>query len=262
MTQGYTVNMALRCRKSLALLALAGLLLGAIWPAGGVALVRAESPAIVIDLSYVRGYSTWGPTNVTGVARLWPGEGVVVLNVHDLPHLPGGALYVAWLVNTSSGESLRLNTFNTSDAGDAEMDQIFDQALPRGANALLVTVGHPGDPAAMPGPQRTLVGYFPAQNSTPEPQPPASAASATPVPVAPAQETPAPTAPPQETPAPTAPAPTATPRARAGRGGAAPRTHHDSGGARARAHHPIVVILPQTGGASAALSHSGAALSR
>lgn len=223
--------MASRYKKSRALLAIVGLLLGGALPVGRALRVNAESPAIVIALSYVRGYSTWGPTNVAGVARLWPGEGVVVLNVHDLPHLLNGDMYVAWLVNTSSGESLRLDAFNTSDAGDAEMDKIFDQALPRGANALLVTVSHPGDPSALPGPQRTLVGYFLPQNTAPAPQQPA--ASATPAASAPSQ-----------------PAPTATPHARPSPGGgrAAPRSHHKH--SAVRAHHPVVVILPQTGGAS------------
>lgn len=240
--------------------ALVGLALGVALPVGGSGRVEAEEQALLIHLAYSRGYSNWGPTNVSGAARLWPSEGVVVLTTHNLPHLLGGDLYVAWLVNTVSGESLRLDSFNTSQAGDAEMDKIFNQPLPRGANALLVTLSHPGAPATLPGPQRTLVGYFPAQHTAPVISQPTPPATATPVP-APPTAIPAPSAPPTATP----PASHPTPIAHGGKtmpgkhqgqqhhGGqsSAPGRHHSG----ARGHRPVVVILPQTGGGQQMLCH-------
>jgi len=144
-----------------ALLTLAGILTSTV--------ARGEEKGIVVSLSYIRGYSNWGPTNVYGTAQLWPQEGVAVLAVHNLPHLLNDDKYAGWIVNTVSGDALLLDTFNTSEAGDGSIDVIFDQSVPRGANAVVVTVMHPGDPAGLPGPQRTLSGIFPAQ-SRPSPK--------------------------------------------------------------------------------------------
>lgn len=127
----------------------------------------AEETAVIIKLSYVRGYSTWGPTNVFGAAQLWPREGVATLRLHDLPPLANGARYISWIVNTTTGDALQLGGFDASQAGDASLDVIFNQAMPRGANAILVTVMNPGDPPALPGPERSAAGYFPSRLAGP-----------------------------------------------------------------------------------------------
>lgn len=156
-----TRGRARRLRAALYLLPTAYCLLVAQAPAA----VHAETRGLDVRLSYVRGYSNWGPTNVYGSAKVWLSEGVAMLSVHNLPHLLNGDSYAWWLVNTSSGDALPLGAFNTSEAGDAAKDNIFNQAPPQGADALVVTVMHPNDPAAAPGPLRTLAGYFPAQTA-------------------------------------------------------------------------------------------------
>lgn len=176
---------------ALALLTIAAALLG---PAAG----HAEEKGMTITLSYVRGYSNWGPTNVYGNAQFWPSEGVAALYVHNLPRLLQGDTYASWIVNTASGDVRRLGTFNTDDAGDGYEDITFDGGLPPGSNALLVTVQHPGDPATGPGPQRSLAGYFPTgQGHNAAPSQPANPGTvATP---------PTPTVPPQNANHPTQP---------------------------------------------------------
>lgn len=205
---------------------------------------RAEERGAVINLAYVHGYSNWGPDNVFGTARLWLSEGVATLSLHNLPRLSAGDQYASWIVNTTSGEALALGVFNANDAGSAEQDVIFSQAPPSGANAVLVTVMHPGDPSTLPGPQRTLAGYFPSTGHTRTTTPaqhttaPAHAASTRP---------PARTLPRIQVP-PSSGAHPVRPPARRG------RAHPPAGTVtRGSGHksHPKVVVLPKTGQAHA-----------
>ena len=126
------------------------------------AVVKAEEHGTSVDLSYQRGYSTWGPTDVYGTAVLWPKEAVATLAVHLLPRLEGGDRYVWWVVNTKSGVALRLGTFNTSNAGDIFLDTFIVHALPAGANAVLVTVASATDTLGTPSASRSLYGALPA----------------------------------------------------------------------------------------------------
>ena len=126
------------------------------------AVVNAEEHGTSVDLSYQRGYSTWGPTNVYGTAVLWPREAVATLAVHLLPRLEGGDRYVWWVVNMKSGAALRLGTFNTSNAGDIFLDTFIQHALPAGANAVLVTVASATDTLSAPSVSRTLYGALPS----------------------------------------------------------------------------------------------------
>ncbi len=127
---------------------------------------RAEEQGISVKLAYIDGYSNAGPTNVYGSARLWPSEGVAVLDAHNMPRQENGDTYVSWVVNTTTGDALRLGAFNADNAGDVSQDITFDSALPRGANALLVTVQHQGDPLIAPAAKRSLAGYFPPPRVT------------------------------------------------------------------------------------------------
>lgn len=128
------------------------------------ALVDAEERGVSVDLSYQPGHSTWGPTNVYGTAVLWPREGVATLTVHLLPRLDRGDRYVWWVLNARSGATKRLGTFNTSAAGDVFLDTFLAGSLPRGANAILVSIAHRGDPLAAPGASRTLYGNMITQS--------------------------------------------------------------------------------------------------
>jgi len=125
---------------------------------------RAEEQGLSVKLAYMYGYSNAGPTNVYGTARLWPSEGVAVLDAHNMPRQEHGDIYVSWIVNTTTGAALRLGAFNADDAGNVSQDITFNSAPPRGANALLVTVQHSGDPLAAPAAKRSLAGYFPPLN--------------------------------------------------------------------------------------------------
>jgi len=183
---------------------------------------RAEEQGVSVKLAYMYGYSNAGPTNVYGTARLWPSEGVAVLDAHNMPRQENGGTYVSWIVNTTTGASLRLGAFNADDAGNVSQDITFNNAPPQGANALLVTVQHSGDPLTAPAAKRSLAGYFPPLNV------------AAPAPVT----------------APSHARPTITKPVRPATG---TRTGHASGAPRPitskpATTRPVVIVLPTTGG--------------
>jgi len=134
--------------------------------------VSAEEQGVPIQLSYVPGLSTWGPTNVYGSARLWPSEQLATISVHLLPHLLNGQQFAWWVMNSQTNKVSRLSMFNTNYAGDLSQDVYLLHELPVGANEVMVTVWHPGDSTTTPGGDRSLVGQFPV--------PPKPAATSTP----------------------------------------------------------------------------------
>lgn len=151
-------------------LALAALVIGCIALDVGVlwratpAIVDAEERGVSVDLTYQRGHSTWGPTNAYGTAVLWPLEGVATLTVHLLPHLEHGDRYVWWVMNTHSGATKHLGTFNTTAAGNVFLDTFVAGSLPRDADAVLVSIAPAGDPLAAPSARRTLYGDMATQS--------------------------------------------------------------------------------------------------
>ncbi len=190
----------------------------------------AEEPGVVVKLSYTRGYSNAGPNDAYGTAHVWAAEGVCVLAVHNMPHFDDGRQYVSWIVNTTTGEALRLDAFNADAAGNASQDTIFNGPLPQGANAVVVTVRGPGDPVSLPTGQRTLAGFF-------APRQPVSAPGSAGPAGARVGRTPAPT--------------------RTGQPGASHPTR-SSGPVRSNSpvRAPIIVSLPKTGGGPAARARS------
>ncbi|MGH2390268.1 MAG: hypothetical protein ACRDIE_18870 [Chloroflexota bacterium] len=121
---------------------------------------NAEERGLRVPLTYVHGVSNWGPTNVRGSAVVWPLEGVAELSISLLPRLSHGDTYAWWVVNSATGDALRLASFNTSNAGDAHIDTYLTGTLPRQANMVLVTVSHPGDALDRPGATRSVSGYM------------------------------------------------------------------------------------------------------
>lgn len=175
----------------------------------------AEESGHKAPLAYVPGYSTWGPTNVYGEARVWAREGEVALSVHFLPHLPSPGHYASWLVDRNTGQALRVGTFNTSDAGDAVQDVVLGAPISTDEETVVVTAYPTGGADDVPGPYRSAVGSLSA--------------------TAPAAAHPAP-----------ATAPTAPTGEHRGSG-----THAASGPGRANPHakpSTYVVVLPRTGG--------------
>jgi hypothetical protein len=120
---------------------------------------NAEERGLHIPLSYVHGISNWGPTDVRGTAVVWPLEGVAELSVQLLPRLSNGDSYAWWVMNSATGDVLRLGSFNTSDAGDAHVDTFLMGTLPPHSNMILITVSHPGDTVNRPGGVRSVGGY-------------------------------------------------------------------------------------------------------
>lgn len=123
---------------------------------------NAEEQGLSVQLQYMQGVSTWGPTDVDGSATIWPTEQLATITVHLLPHLLGGQQYMWWVANAQNGDALRLGTFNTSFAGEGTQDVYLLQDLPAGADEVIVTVWHPGDSARKPGTDVSLAGLIPA----------------------------------------------------------------------------------------------------
>jgi len=198
---------------------------------------RAEEQGVSVKLAYMYGYSNAGPTNVYGSARLWPSEGVAVLDAHNMPRQENGDTYVSWIVNTTTGASLRLGAFNADDAGNVSQDITFNNAPPQGANALLVTVQHSGDPLNAPAAKRSLAGYFPPLNVAPPPPvtAPSHARPTITKPVRPATGTRA----------------KPTTGTRTGHASGAPRTITS----KPATTRPVVIVLPPTGGGPPAARH-------
>lgn len=124
--------------------------------------VTAEESGHKTPLAYVPGYSTWGPTNVYGVARVWAREGEVALSVHFLPRLPSPGHYASWLVDRNTGQALRVGTFNTSEAGDAVQDVILGTPISTAEETVVVTAYPTGGADDVPGPYRSAIGSLSA----------------------------------------------------------------------------------------------------
>jgi hypothetical protein len=131
--------------------------------------VNAEERGLRVPLSYVQGVSNWGPTDVRGTATVWPREGVAELSVQLLPRLTNGDTYAWWVVNSATGDVLRLGSFNTSDAGEAHVDTFLMGTLPPRANMVLITVSHPRDAVNRPSGMRSISGYLVTPAQTPAP---------------------------------------------------------------------------------------------
>lgn len=121
---------------------------------------EANGTPISIVLSYLSGVSNWGPTNATGVAELVTKEGEVRMTASGLPQLQGEQ-YHLWVLNSSSGESMTLEAFNTEN-GVARLDLVLKEPIPdRGWDLLLVTIEADGARPSQPGARHAIAGRFP-----------------------------------------------------------------------------------------------------
>jgi hypothetical protein len=89
-------------------------------------------------------------------------EGEVRVAATGLPRLDPPQVYVAWITNTSTGEAMRLGSFNTAyTSGAARLDTVLPDAIPdKGWNLFLLTVEDAATPEQA-GARHSLAGYFP-----------------------------------------------------------------------------------------------------
>lgn len=141
---------------------LLALLLALAWP-GGVG--HANGMPVNIVLSYLSGVSNWGPTNATGIAELVLREGEVRLTATGLTALAGERYWI-WLVNSATGETKALESFNVGSDGVAKVDTVLKNPIPdQGWDLLMLTVEPEGAQPNRPGQRRSIAGRFPAPPS-------------------------------------------------------------------------------------------------
>ncbi len=121
----------------------------------------ANGSPVNIVLSYLDGTSNWGSKSAAGVAELITSEGVLRLTATDMDQIERDT-YVAWLVDTASGESLSVTSFQVGADRLAHIDFERDDPIPeRPWNMLLVTVEPEGSTPASPGSRHAIAGRFP-----------------------------------------------------------------------------------------------------
>ena len=127
------------------------------WWAVPAAAVANGNPLRAV-LSYMPNVSNWGPQEATGVAEVVLAEGEVRLVALGLPRLEGGA-YMAWLMNTKTGQAFPLGRFNADEKREARLASVLPKAIPDEKWDLLIVSVETGDAVgSSPGPRRSIAG--------------------------------------------------------------------------------------------------------
>jgi hypothetical protein len=130
----------------------------------------ADAMPIQLVLLYMPNVSNTGATDATGIAELVMQEGEVRIKTADLPRLDGDQRYVAWAVNSSNNNFLKLGAFNTAEStGAIDYETVLPDAIPdKHWNLLLVTVEDNAD-ATHPSSKHSIAGVFPSPDNAPLP---------------------------------------------------------------------------------------------
>ena len=150
--------------------AVLSLALGAGLAVLSIAGVFADATPVQLVLLYMPNVSNDGATGASGIAELLLPEGEVRINAANMPHLDGERRYVAWVLNSSNSEFLRLGSFNSTAAtGAVRYETVLPDAIPsRPWNMLLVTV-EDNDHPAHPSGSHSIAGIFPRAEGEPLP---------------------------------------------------------------------------------------------
>jgi hypothetical protein len=123
--------------------------------------VRAEEAPITVPLTYIAGFSNFGPTTAAGTAEVWLNEAEVRLHVTGMPLLTN-QLYACWLVNQSTSSFLSIGRFNAGSDGTALLDFTLQGSLPASYSMVLITVQPAGDNlSSAPTHIYSIAGFFP-----------------------------------------------------------------------------------------------------
>jgi hypothetical protein len=125
-------------------------------PAGAV---RANGVPVKIILTYLQGYSNWGPTGAAGVAAVNVREGDVRITATGLPLLPEDA-YEGWLINTSTGDTFSVGKFNADENGRVLFEAAFDNIPDHHYNLFIISVEPKTDPDPANADSRKSIGGF------------------------------------------------------------------------------------------------------
>ncbi len=126
----------------------------------------AEEQPISVPLTYISGFSNWGPTIATGSALVWPIAFEVRISVQKLPPLTN-QIYAAWFINPQTGSDMLIGRFNTASDGSAIIDESFPGHLATGYSMIMITVQPDTAAAANTAPSniRSIAGYFQGNSS-------------------------------------------------------------------------------------------------
>lgn len=129
-----------------------------IWPAPAV---LANGTGKTVYLGYVPEISNWGNYEAGGQAYINVGEGLVRLQVHDLPP-DQGIDYWLWLVPAEELDSyVRVGSFTVDDKGAAQVELHAGPLPPLEYRFMVITAEDEADPGPTPGERRALGGVFP-----------------------------------------------------------------------------------------------------
>ncbi len=126
----------------------------------------AEEQPISVPLTYISGFSNWGPTIATGNALVWPIAFEVRISVQKLPPLTN-QMYAAWFINPQTGTDMLIGRFNTASDGSAIIDESFPGHLAAGYSMILITVqpNTAASASSAPSNLRSIAGYFQGNSS-------------------------------------------------------------------------------------------------
>jgi LPXTG-motif cell wall-anchored protein len=134
----------------------------------GSGVAEANGAPIKIVLSYLPGYSNWGPIRASGIAELVMAEGELNLTVTGLPQLSGGEVYGVWLMNSKTKQVLDLGQFNTDEKGERAYYKVTPSPIESDQGYDLLIISGEMTKAVGPRPSERLSigGFFPTDGHT------------------------------------------------------------------------------------------------
>ncbi len=120
----------------------------------------ANGVPVKIILTYLTGYSNWGPAGAAGVADISVREGDARITATGLPQLPEDT-YEGWLVNTKTGDTFSVGKFNADGNGKIDYQASFEQIPDLHYDFFIISVEPKNDPDAAADGRKSIAGFYP-----------------------------------------------------------------------------------------------------
>ncbi|MCL5256758.1 MAG: hypothetical protein M1319_03055 [Chloroflexi bacterium] len=128
----------------------------------------ANGVPVKLILTYLTGYSNWGPTGAAGVADIGVRDGYAHITATGLPQLPED-MYEGWLVNTNTNQTFSVGKFNADANGKIDYNAEFDKIPDLSYNFFIISVEPKNDPDPAADARKSIAGFYPAHNTTQDP---------------------------------------------------------------------------------------------
>jgi hypothetical protein len=140
----------------------------------------ANGVPVKIILTYLTGYSNWGPTGAAGVADIGVRDGYAHITATGLPQLPED-MYEGWLVNTNTNQTFSVGKFNADSNGKIDYQAEFDKIPDLSYNFFIISVEAKNDPDPAADARKSIAGFYPAHKTAEDPAQLPQTGDATPV---------------------------------------------------------------------------------